>query len=231
MYDPAAVLIAIDRHALSVLLIAGCALIGNGVYYFESLRLGFRERTYSMPLAGLYFFIPHDMTYVLLWHKWFVEYDHWFLKLFWIALVFTSASAWVFLYQFLRYGQSEWMPQASRASFIALTLGGLALSAGVWLAIKQVLADDLFLFAFGLTAFWCAPFGMGLMLRRGRRVAASLPMWIGYTAIPVFYWIAAALYLGPYFRSPAWLSMGAAATLWGLANIVLVRRLPLRGSI
>lgn len=228
MYDPAAVLAAVDRHAVPVLLIAGLSLIGNAVYYFEALRLGFRERTYTMPLCGLYFFIPHDMHFVLLWEKWFVEYDHWFLKLFWIALVFTAASAWVFLFQFLRYGQREWMPHASRATFVSLVLGGLVLSTGVWLALKEMLNDELFLFAFGLTAFWCAPFGMGLMLRRGTRIAQSVPMWLGYTAIPVFYWLAAALYLGPYFQSPAWLAMGIAAALWGAANILLLRHLPHR---
>lgn len=228
MYDPSAVLAAVDRHAVPVLLIAGLSLIGNAVYYFEALRLAVRERTYTMPLCGLYFFIPHDMHFVLQWEKWFVEYDHWFLKLFWIALVFTAASAWVFLFQFLRYGQREWMPQVSRPVFVVLTLSGLALSSGVWLAVKDAIGDPLFLFAFGLTAFWCAPFGMGLMLRRGTRVAQSVPMWIGYTAIPVFYWIATALYLGPHFQSAAWIAMGVAATLWGFANIALVRRLPAR---
>lgn len=230
MYDPVAVLAAVDQHAVPVLLIAGCALLGNAVYYFESLRLGFRERTYTMPLAGLYFFIPHDMSYVLLCHQWFAVYDHWFLKLFWGALVLTSISAWVFLWQFLRYGQREWMPGVSRAMFVALTLGGLVLSTGVWIAVKSVLHDELYLFAFGLTAFWCAPFGMALMLRRGTRVAQSLTMWIGYTAIPVFFWLAAALYLGPLFRSPGWLAMGAAAALWGIANILLVKHLPDRVS-
>lgn len=226
MYDPQAVLAAIDRHAVPVLLIAGLALVGNAIYYFESLRLAFRERTYTMPLAGLYFFIPHDMSYVLLWHKWFVEYDHWFLKLFWVALVFTSLSAWVFLYQFLRYGQRECMPNVSRGVFVSVVLGGLVLSTGVWLAVKAVLVDDLYLFAFGLTAFWCAPFATGLMLRRGTRLAQSVPMWLGYTAIPVFYWLAAALYLGPYFQSPSWLAMGFAAAVWGIANILLIQRLP-----
>lgn len=225
MYDAVAVLAAVDRNAVPVLLIAGLALVGNAVYYIEALRLARRERRYAMPLCGLYFFIPHDMHYVLLWEKWFVEYDHWFLKLFWIALVFTALSAWVFLFQFLRYGQREWMPQVSRASFVTWVLGGLALSSCVWIAVKGVIADELFLFAFGLTAFWCAPFGMGLMLRRGNRAAQSVPMWLGYTAIPVFYWLAAALYLGPYFQSPAWLAMGVAASVWGMVNIFLVGRL------
>ncbi|MGQ0530803.1 MAG: hypothetical protein ACT4PG_13560, partial [Panacagrimonas sp.] len=203
---------------------------GNAVCYYEALRLGFRDRLCAMHLSGLFLFIPHDTDYVLLWEKWFVEYDHWFLKLFWVALVFTVLAAWAFLFPFLRYGQREWMPQVSRPTFIALVLGGLLMSTGVWLALKSVLQDELFLFAFGLTGFWCAPFGMGLMLRRGHRGAQSAAMWIGYTAIPVFYWIAAALYLGPYFQSPVWLVMGVAATIWGLANVVLLKQLPSAGG-
>ena len=34
--------------------------------------------------------------------------------------------------------------------------------------------DELFLFAFGFTAFWCAPFGTALMLRR--RTALGIPV-------------------------------------------------------
>lgn len=226
MYDPVAVLAAVDQNAVPVLLIAGLALIGNAIYYYEALRLGFRERIYAMPLSGLFFFIPHDMHYVLLWEKWFVEYDHWFLKLFWVALVFTALAAWVFLFQFLRYGQREWLPQVSRPMFVGLVLCGLLLSCGVWLALKAVLQDELFLFAFGLTAFWCAPFGMALMLRRGSRKGQSVLMWSGFLAIPLFYWPATAIYLGPYFQSPAWLALGAAAVIWGIANIVLLRWLP-----
>ncbi|MDB5968378.1 MAG: hypothetical protein JWQ90_828 [Hydrocarboniphaga sp.] len=228
MYDPAAVLAAVDAHPVPVLLLCGAALLGNAIYYFESMRLGFRDRVYTMPLAGLYFFIPHDMSYALLWHKWFVEYDHWFLKLFWLGLVLTSASAWVFLWQLLRYGHQELLPQVSRAVFTALVLGGLALSTGVWIAVKAVLVDDLYLFAFGLTAFWCAPFGMSLILRRRSSIGQSRLMWVGYTAIPVFYWLAGLLYLPPYFRSLPWLALGAAAVIWGLANLFVVSRLPKR---
>lgn len=226
MYDPVAVLAAIDAHPAPMLLLCAAALLGNAIYYVDSLRLGFRHRVHTMPLAGLYFFIPHDMSYVLMWHKWFVEYDHWFLKLFWIGLVMTSGAAWMFLWQVLRYGHRELLPQVSRPVFVMLVLGGLVLSTGVWIATKAVLVDELYLFAFGLTAFWCAPFGMSLMLKRGSRVGQSQLMWLGFTAIPVFYWLAAALYLPPFFRSPSWLALGAAATLWGLANVFLVSRLP-----
>lgn len=225
MYDPSQTLAAIDASPLPVLLLCAAALAGNAVYYYECLRLGFVQKTYAMPLGGLYFFIPHDMTYVLLWRKWFVEYDHWFLKLFWLGLVLTAVVAWLFLWQLIRYGHRELMPQVPRRRFAGLVVAGLVLSTAAWLATKSVLHDDLFLFAFGLTAFWCAPFGTALMLRRGSAQGQSVTMWAGYTAIPLFYWLAGALYLPDFFRSPAWLALGGAAVAWGLANLYLVTRL------
>jgi hypothetical protein len=226
MYEPAATLAAIDANPVPVLLLCAVALAGNALYYFECMRLGFSQQTYGMPIAGLFFFIPHDMTYVLLWQKWFVEYDHWFLKLFWVGLVVTSLAAWVFLWQAVRYGHRELMPQWSRAAFTLLVLAGLLACSAAWWAVKNVLDDELFLFAFGFTAFWCAPFGTALMLRRRSRLGNSQRMWAGYTAIPLYYWPATMLYLPDGFRSPAWVALGAVAVLWGLANVVLARSLP-----
>lgn len=226
MYDPAATLAAIDGHAVPLLLLCGAALAGNAVYYYECLRLGIVQKTYGMPLVGLFFFIPHDLSYVLLWRKWFVEYDHWFLKLFWAGLVVTSVAACAFLWQAIRNGHRELLPQLTRGAFTALVLAGLLAGTGAWWSVKSVLDDELFLFAFGFTAFWCAPFGMGLMLRRGSTLGNSARMWAGYTAIPVFYWLATMLYLPDAFRSPPWIALGAISTLCGLANLWLVRRLP-----
>ncbi len=231
MYDAAAVLAAIDAQPVPILLLCAAALAGNALYYYECMRLGFKEQAYGMPLVGLFFFIPHDMHYVLLWEKWFVEFDHWFLKLFWIGLVVTATAAWVFLWQAIRYGRRELVPALGQRAFTLLVFAGLAAGSVAWWSVKSVLQDELFLFAFGFTAFWCAPFGMALMLKRRSRLGNSPKMWMGYTAIPLFYWLATVIYLPDAFRSPVWIALGVVSICWGVANAYLAVRLPERPAV
>lgn len=225
MYDPLTVLAAIDTNPWPFLLPAAAAFIGNAVYYVELLRLGFAERMYTMPLMSTFFFIPHDLSYVLHFQKWFVEYDHWLPQLMFVPLLVTSICAFVFLYQAVRFGHKELMPWASPRVFRTLVLLGVVAGAALWSVVKNAVDDDLYFFAFGVTAFWCAPFGMGLILRRGSRAAQSKRMWMGYVAIPLFWWIAVWPY-APFFRSPEWVILGAVAVAAGVANIFLLGRLP-----
>lgn len=225
MYDSLAALAAIDADPWRFLLPGFAAFVGNAVYYVEMLRLGFSQRVYAMPLLATFFFIPHDLSYVLNFREWFVVYDHWLPKLMWAPLLVTSACAFIFLYQAIRFGHRELMPWASPRLFRTLMLLGVAAGAALWSVLKSAIDDDLYLFAFGMTAFWCAPAGMALMLRRGSRAAQSMAMWAGYIAIPLFWWIAVWPVAG-FFRTSEWLVLGAIAVAAGFANLFLVRRLP-----
>jgi hypothetical protein len=129
-----------------------------------------------------------------------------------------------FLVMILQYGRAEIAPQASQTMFAAMVLLGLALCTVVWLAVKSVMEDDLFLIIFGVTIFWCAPFNLALMNRRNATIGQSQLAWTGYLMMPVFYYPATFI-LSPGFRTPLWAALGAVTIIGGVMNLIYLRYL------
>lgn len=225
MYEPIETLTAINAHAPIIIGLCLVALIFNYAYFGEAIRLGFRHKAYSVPAPVTLIFLPHDLSYLLQFKKWFVDYDHWFCKLWWVGLVLTSAIETVFFYQLLRYGREELLPQFTQRQYVIAMCLALVGSAAAWLTIKQALNDDLYLFSFGWTLFWGAPLCIGMMVRRGSSRGQSRWMWISYMLMAVFFWTATA-FMGPYFRSIGWLTVLALALGFALANLWFIGRMP-----
>lgn len=225
MYDPVSTLQAIDRNVIAVIGLCVVALIFNYCYFGEAIRLGFRHKTYSMPAAVTLVFLPHDISYLLHFDLWFNVYDHWFCKLWWVGLIFTASIEGVFFYQLLRYGREEILPQLSQRAYVLVMFLALAVGAGAWLTIKQMLNDELYLFSFGWTLFWGAPLAISMMQRRQSSRGQSRWMWISYMLMAVFYWAATA-FVDPYFRSVGWLTILAMALGCAAANLWFLQKLP-----
>jgi hypothetical protein len=228
-YETSAVLDAVDQHTLQILGLCALALVGNYIFWIENLRLGFRNQTYSMPVGCLLFFLPHDATFVAMYSHWFHDIDHWFPKLWWFGLCVTVGMELTFLFMLLKYGRKELAPTASQKMFSAIILLGLILCTVAWLVVKSTMNDELFLIIFGVTIFWCAPFNLGLMMRRQSSVGQSQLAWFGYLLMPLFYW-PATLMLSPGFHSPLWLALGIATVVGGIVNLACIRSLQ-RGLI
>jgi hypothetical protein len=229
VYETLKVFASVDRNAPIVLVLCAMALLGNYILWFENLRLGFRHGVYTMPVGSLLFFLPHDATFVLLFRKWFHEYDHWFPQLWWYGLCITVVMELAFLHMLIRFGRRELLPQLSQRTFVAVVLSLLALASIGWLVVKSVMDDELFLVIFGITVFWCAMFNLGLMARRGSAVGQSVPAWCGYMMMPLFYWPATFL-LDPGFISALWIALGFAAVAAGALNLIYIVHLNRRIS-
>ena len=225
MYDPVSTLQTIDQNLVLVVGLCLVSLFFNYAYFIESIRIGYVHKTYSVPGLVTLVFLPHDVSYLLHFDKWFNEYDHWFCKLWWVALIFTSAIEGIFFYQLIRYGRKEIMPKASQKTYTIAMLLALLVGAGAWLTIKQALNDDLYLFSFGWTLFWGAPLCIAMMLRRENSGGQSRWMWISYSLMAVFYWSATSL-MDPYFRSPGWLAILAMALGCAMVNLWMLRQVP-----
>lgn len=225
MYDPSATLAAVDANAPIIIALCAIALIFNYAYFGEAIRLGARHKTYSVPVPVTLVFLPHDLSYLLEFNKWFVVYDHWFCKLWWVGLVFTNAIEFVFFYQALRYGREELLPSLNQKQYVFAMLLALLGGTLAWFTIKQALNDDLYLFSFGWTLFWGAPLCIPLMVRRASSRGQSRWMWISYMLMAVFYWAATA-FMDPYFRSSGWLAVLALALGFAAANLWYLGRVP-----
>jgi hypothetical protein len=225
VYDVATTLANIDRNVPRLFVFGGLALICNFIYFGAGIYQGFKQKVFSMPVCATLIFIPHDLLYLLMYDKWFNVYDHWFCKLFWVGLIITNLEELLFLFLTIRYGRKELAPQLSQRSFVGLLLLGLAGVFVAWVALKRVLADELWLFTFGWTVWFCIPFVIPMMLRRNSRAGQSTLMWSAYIGMTLSYWFAV-WPLAPFFRSPAWLALGAVTVLWAMAVLYVMRRLP-----
>jgi len=54
---------------------------------------------------------------------WFDRYDHWFMQLFWFAIIVTFVSETVYVVQTIRYGRDELSPGLSQRMHALRVLG------------------------------------------------------------------------------------------------------------
>jgi len=123
-----------------------------------------RDRVYPMALWMTALWWPHDGSYLLHFSDWFGgNHSHWFMQLFWFAIIVTFAAESVYAFQTIRYGRHELSPGRSQPWHAVRVFG--AMSAGVisWALLKGALVDDLYLLSFMATLLWGGP-SAGAML-------------------------------------------------------------------
>ena len=230
MYDAHEVLRAIDAHTVGIFGFLVVSVGGMYLWFGEGLRVARRDGVYAFPAAVTLFYLAHDTSLVVRFDKWFGVYDHWFLKLWWAALVLTSVLEVLCLRQVWRYGRAELAPNLSRRAFGCALVGAFVCTALLWYAVKYALienagaGDDLFMFSFGATVLFYPPFAIALMLRRGSSAGQTVLMWLGFTGIGVGYFGATIVYFPPPFRSWEWIALGAASVIGSLLGAWLVRQ-------
>lgn len=229
IYDVSTTLSNIDQNIVRLFAFGGLALICNFTYFGAGIYHGFKHKVVSMPLCATLIFIPHDLLYLMMFDKWFNVYDHWFCQLFWVGLIITNLEEFLFLWLAIKYGREEYAPGLSQRAYTLLVLLGLAGTFVAWVALKTVLADELWLFTFGWTVWFCIPFVIPMMLRRQSAAGQSTLMWLAYIGMALTYW-AAVWPLAPFFQSPAWLALGALVVTWAVAVILVMRHLQTRSA-
>ncbi len=224
-YDPQLALQSIDQNVLFVLLFFAGAAGATFVFLIESFRLTRLHAAYSAPLAAVGWFAMHDLIFVLQYDLWFNVYDHWWVKAWWVALVFTTAIEITLVGMFIKYGREELAPWATPQQFAGLVcLCTLAIGV-LWYLVKVALVDDLYLISFPITAFWAMPFSTALMLRRQSRRGQSY--LLEYSNMCIMLSFQGALwFVDPFFRSPVFIAFTAMAVSWGAMNVWILSRLP-----
>ena len=226
MYDAHQLLALIDQHKWPVLGVCALAMIGNYIFFIEAFRVARRDRIVTIPIFCTMFWFAHDLSFVYRFDVWFNQIDHWYVKLFWAALVLTVTFETIYLVQVLQYGRAELLPKASAVQFGLLVLAGQIGACVCWEAVKFVLNDPLYAGSFGIANLSYVLMGVALGVRR-RSMAGQTPMiWVGYLILVVCWAGANTLWFGPAFRSPQWIMLDLCCLIGGIGLLYASIRWP-----
>jgi hypothetical protein len=227
-YDPQATLAAITDNAPAIVLIGGVSIVAMWVFFIEAARMSARDRVPPMALWMTVLWWPHDGNYLLSYGDWFTTYDHWFMQLFWFAIIVTFVSESVYVAQTIRYGRDELSPgQTQRAHTVRMLC---ALAAGVvsWSLLKGALDDPLFLLSFMGTLLWGLPSASALLARRRGPTGMSVLEYQAFSVMTICYSVASIGFFGdPFFRSAPYVGICLVACIWSL---VVVHQLKAAGA-
>jgi hypothetical protein len=225
MYNAQQSLLNIDAHAGTILACLLITVVFAFLYFVIAFFMAIKQKVYVVPFIGAALFFWHDLTFVLMYNTWFHVYNHWWVKMWWHALVGTVLLELVMLYQVYRYGHQELWPNVSKNTFgILIVLGTIGVGA-MWALVKVSLGDPLFFITFAITAVFSVPFHTAIMSRRQSRAGQSIIMQLS-TIMMILSETAAFLQIAPFFRSPAYLCFVGVFVLWPLGNIWLMLQLP-----
>jgi len=90
-YDPHQTLAAITHNAVPIVLIGGVSIVAMWVFFVEAARMSRRDSVAPMALWMTVLWWPHDGNYLLKVDDWFSGYHHWFMELFWFAIIVTQS--------------------------------------------------------------------------------------------------------------------------------------------
>jgi hypothetical protein len=225
LYDPVQVLAAIDQHRWGILVLCGFAMLCNYTWFIAAVRQGFKDQVFPIPVFCTYFWLAGDGSMVWRYREWFNVYDHWYLKLFWVALVFTVACELIFLYMTLRFGRRELLPASTDLQFNLLIFAGLIITVLTWNVIKASLADPLYIVYFHLANMAGPPFAAALLIRRRSSAGTSALIWRAYTLMVTSWFVACALWFGAPFDSRGFIVFYALCAAGAAGMAVAVGRI------
>jgi hypothetical protein len=226
MYDYALVLAALDANMGKVIALCGLAMACNYTWFIAAVRQGLRDQTVPIPIFCTLFWLAGDASMVARYERWFVEIDHWYVKLFWAALVLTVINELVFLWLTLRFGRKEFAPRLTQPQFTGLVLAWLATMVVGFELVKEWIGDPLYINYFHLANLIGPPFAAAMVVRRGTCAGTSPLIWGAYTVMVASWFTATALWFGDAFTTPGHFALYVISTASAAAMFLFVRRLP-----
>jgi hypothetical protein len=220
-YDPQATLDAITDNAVWVVGIGGLSIVAMFVFFIEGARMGGRDRVYPMALWMTALWWPHDGSYLLHAGDWFGgRYDHWFMQLFWFAIIVTFLAECTFFGQTVRFAREELSPGCSQREHAIRMVGALAAGVVSWALLKGALRDPLYLLSFMGTLLWGCPSASALLGRRPDGRGQSVLARVGFAVMTVCYSIASiGFFGGGFFHSWEYVGICLASIMWSLGLI------------
>ncbi|WAJ43452.1 hypothetical protein OK015_19855 [Mycobacterium sp. Aquia_216] len=225
MYDAHAILDAINRHTVPILIGFGFAMVLQNVAMITAVVMTRRKRRISIPLPCTFLWFAHDLGVVARFNTWFNVYDHWFLKLFWMGLLTALILELIFFAQAIRVGRAEYLPRGTQAQWTALVITGAVAFVIVWEYMKIVWDDPLYQAAPAITLFLLPVATTALLLRRQSAVAQSPLIYGCFAAMVVFWWGVTTSCYGGGFASWQYVLTGVTAFVMLVSVTVAVARM------
>lgn len=223
-YDPTATLASITDNAVPIIAIGGLSIVAMWVFFIEAARMSRRDRVAPMALWMTVLWWPHDGNYLIRFDDWFDTYDHWFMQLFWFAIIVTFVSETIYVVQTILFGRDELSPGQSQRAHALRILGALAAGVISWSLLKGALDDPLFLLSFMGTLLWGLPSSMALLTRRRSAAGQSLLEWQAYCVMTFCYSIASiGFFEDDFFHSWPYVGICVAACIWSVAVVVQLK--------
>lgn len=229
VYDAFDLLARIDRNPVALVGGLAIAMTFQTVWLIAAVRVGRRDRAYSIPVACTYIWFAHDLGFVVRFQHWRSTYDHWFMDLFWIGLFSATILELVFFAQIIRYGRDELAPGLSRRWFAVIVAAGAVGTIAIWEYLRSIVDDPLYMASSAMTLASYGLLGPALYMRRTGLRGQSLLMWGSFTAMTVTWWLTTYLWFPSAFQTPQYLGIGAVTLIAGVvmcAVIVAGQRYP-----
>ena len=207
-YSVDMVLANIQNSIWSVLLGGAVIFVGYYLYYGESIRLGFRDETHTVPVFANMYFFAHDVFFLALFQRWFFEIDHWLYRAFWFGLVIFTGLECVVHYQTLRYSQQDLFPRLNRRQYL-IAYAGMQLAVGVlfWFIHTQI-ADYLFLISFASTIVVSVAFMLPQLCARASQKGQSRLLSASLIISPIGFFFLFLPAMSSYFASLPYILLG-----------------------
>jgi hypothetical protein len=226
MYDGFETLRTIDHNRTWILTLCAAAMIFNYIWFFGAYVIARREKVYSIPIFATLFWFAGDGTFVAHYSTWFHHYQHWYVELFWAALVLTVTFEVLYIVQAIQYGRKELWPSSTPRQFAALIIAGAVAAVVVWNLFWESMGDPLAITYFCIANAALPLLYIGLLLRRRTSAGTAPIVWWGYLGMISCWFPALTLFYGPQFRSFWYFAIWVVCTVAGVGVLIAVRRLP-----
>jgi hypothetical protein len=226
MYDGFQTLATIDNNKVGILVLCALAMVFNYIWFFAAYVIAWREKVYSIPIFCTLFWFAGDATFVAHFDTWFNTYRHWYVELFWAALLFTVMFEVAYIVQAIQYGRKELLASSSPRQFGALIVAGAVAAVIVWNFFWHTMGDPLGIAYFCIANTALPLMYVGILMRRRSSAGTAPVVWWGYLGMITCWFTALALFFGPEFRSFWYFAMWAVCTVGGVGVLIAVKRLP-----
>lgn len=207
-YSAQEVVANLNASLWPLLLTGALSFIGYFVYYGEAIRLGAKQKTFSVPVVGNMYFFAHDIVFLFLFDYWFNEVDHWLFQVFWFGILAFTILELVVHFQTIRYGLQEVFPNLPRTQAL-MTYVAMQLAIGVlfWFAF-YLIEDPLYFIHFSMTVALSTVLMHPMVKRRGSAKGQSTVLAMSLILTPAIFYFGFLQLAAEFFQSLPYLLMG-----------------------